>query len=193
MQRLRKRFLMVKRKFKKDQNLIFLPLNVMDVARYVVNYSNEKDYGISNPKLQKVLYFIQAYFLIREKVPCFSEEIEAWAFGPVVPEVYEEFESSGSCDIPYIKTYRIFRDRGLFSLERCEFDDLVIPDAVKREINRVVDRLAGYSATDLTEITMRQDPWENAYVPGEQNEITTESIRKYFGKGRKNESQTIKK
>ena len=191
MQRLRKRFLMVKRKFKKDQNLIFLPLNVMDVARYTVNYCNEKNYGISNLKLQKVLYFIQAYFLIQEKVPCFREEIQAWAFGPVVAEVYEEFECSGSCDIPYIKTYRIFRDRGLFSLERYEFDDSIIPVAAKRTINRVVDRFAGYSATDLTEITMRQGPWENAYVPGEQNEITTESIREYFEEGKKNESQAV--
>lgn len=170
--------------FRRDRNLVFLSLNVLDVARYVVNYSNEKDYGISNLKLQKVLYFIQAYFLTREKVPCFSEEIEAWAFGPVVPEVYEEFERSGSCDIPYIKTYRIFKDRGPFSLERCEFDDSVIPDAVKRTINRVVDRLSGYTATDLTDITMRQDPWENAYVPGEQNEITTGSIREYFEEGK---------
>lgn len=59
MQRLRKRFLMVKRKFKKDKNLIFLPLNVMDVARYTVNYCNEKNYGISNLKLQKMLYFMK--------------------------------------------------------------------------------------------------------------------------------------
>lgn len=171
--------------FRRDRDLVFLPLNVLDVARYTVNYCNEKNYGISNLKLQKVLYFIQAYFLIREKVPCFSEEIEAWAFGPVVPEVYEEFERSGSCNIPYIKTYRIFRNGDLFSSERYEFDDSIIPDAVKREINRVVDRLSGYSATDLTDITMRQDPWKEAYVPGEQNEITTGSIREYFEEGRK--------
>lgn len=43
--------------FRRDRNLVFLSLNVLDVARYVVNYSNEKDYGISNLKLQKVLYF----------------------------------------------------------------------------------------------------------------------------------------
>lgn len=180
---------MANRKFKKDQDLIFLPLNVMDVARYTVNYSNKKDYGISNLKLQKVLYFIQAFFLIQEKVPCFSEEIQAWAFGPVVAEVYEAFECSGSCDIPYIKTYRIFRDRGLFSLEKYEFDDSIIPGAAKRKIDRVVNRFSGYTATDLTEITMRQDPWKNAYVPGEQNEITTESIRKYFEKGKMNKSR----
>ena len=36
--------------------------NVLDVCRYIINYSNKKDYGISNLKLQKILYFIQAFF-----------------------------------------------------------------------------------------------------------------------------------
>ena len=29
---------------------------VLDVARYIINYSNEKNYSISNLKLQKLLY-----------------------------------------------------------------------------------------------------------------------------------------
>ena len=62
--------------------------SVLDVAKYVIFYSNEKKYDISNLKLQKILYFIQAEFLVSENEPCFYEEIEAWNFGPVVPEVY---------------------------------------------------------------------------------------------------------
>lgn len=38
--------------------------DVLEICRHVINYSNEKDYGISNLKLQKMLYLIQAYFLI---------------------------------------------------------------------------------------------------------------------------------
>lgn len=37
--------------------------NVLTVCRHIINFSNEKDYGISNLKLQKILYFVQAYFL----------------------------------------------------------------------------------------------------------------------------------
>lgn len=51
--------------------------NVLDVCRYVINYSNDKDYDISNLKLQKLLYFIQAYFLINKNETCFNETIEA--------------------------------------------------------------------------------------------------------------------
>lgn len=48
--------------------------DVLEVCRHVINYSNEKEYGISNLKLQKVLYFIQAYFLIdkTKNAPCFD-------------------------------------------------------------------------------------------------------------------------
>ena len=62
--------------------------NVLDISRYIINYSNVKDYGISNLKLQKILYFVQAYFLIETGSPCFKEKIEAWDFGPVVPKAY---------------------------------------------------------------------------------------------------------
>ena len=50
--------------------------NVLEICRHVINYSNEKDYGISNLKLQKVLYFIQAYFLISTPDRCFNEKIK---------------------------------------------------------------------------------------------------------------------
>lgn len=58
-------------------------------------------YGISNLKLQKLLYFVQAYFLAftENGTPCFKEKIEAWQFGPVVPNVYYYFCSYGAMKI----------------------------------------------------------------------------------------------
>ena len=38
--------------------------NVLDVCRHVINYSNEQNYGISNLKLQKILYFIHNQMLL---------------------------------------------------------------------------------------------------------------------------------
>lgn len=37
--------------------------DAVSIARFVINYSNKQEYGISNLKLQKIMYFIQAYFL----------------------------------------------------------------------------------------------------------------------------------
>ena len=45
----------------KERRMLYMGYDVLEVCRHVINYSNEKEYGISNLKLQKVLYFIQAY------------------------------------------------------------------------------------------------------------------------------------
>lgn len=70
-------------------------LDTLNVARYIINYSNQEKYGISNLRLQKLLYFVQAYYLISSGNPCFGDRIEAWDFGPVVPVVYHEFKRFG--------------------------------------------------------------------------------------------------
>ncbi|SCH46168.1 Uncharacterized phage-associated protein [uncultured Clostridium sp.] len=156
--------------------------NVLDVCRYVINYSNKHDYGISNLKLQKVLYFIQAYFLTNKKshTPCFNEKIEAWDFGPVVPEAYHEYKQYGSGDIPTIKSYILFDNENIWNSKRVLCNDDVITNEDKNLIDKVVDKFSDYSATDLVSLTHRQSPWIDVYVPHQNNEITLDAIRKYF-------------
>ena len=93
--------------------------DVLEVCRHVINYSNEQDYGISNLKLQKVLYLIQAYFLIdkTKNASCFDDKIESWDFGPVIPCAYNEYKQYANGDIPTIESYYLFdTDTDLVSL-----------------------------------------------------------------------------
>ncbi len=156
--------------------------NVLDVCRYVINYSNEKDYGISNLKLQKILYFIQAYFLsyTESHKPCFAEEIEAWDFGPVVPAAYHEYKQYGSGDIPTITSYINFDVDNIWEISRVDFNDDCICEDDKAIINGVVDKFSDYSATDLVTLTHNQAPWKDAYEPHKNKEITIDAIRRYF-------------
>lgn len=151
----------------------------IDVARYIVNYSNDKNYCISNLKLQKLLYFVQAYFLLSDEVSCFSEDIEAWDFGPVVPEVYHEFKRFGSAEIPPVKTY-FEMDGGFDTLKRKEFDESIISSKDRKMIAEVVDGFKGYSSTALVTLTHNQAPWRDAYIPGQSRKITPEAIQRYF-------------
>ena len=124
--------------------------DVQNVAEYVITYSEVKDYGISNLKLQKILYLIQAYSLIHTKKPCFSEDIEAWDFGPVIPEVYRKYKQFGSTDIQ-------IRFRRLEEVQKgFEKED-------RKRIEEVVDRFADFSAADLTILTQNQAPWNEAF------------------------------
>lgn len=156
--------------------------NVLDVCRYVINYSNEQEYGISNLKLQKILYFIQAFFIICKinNEPCFYEKIEAWDFGPVVPEAYQEYKRYGSGNIPTVDFYTQLNEEDIWDSEVVNYDDSIIKDSDKNLINQVINKFADYSATNLVSITHNQNPWKDAYKKGENNEITTEAIKEYF-------------
>lgn len=79
----------------------------LDIARYIIERCREKNRTVSNLKLQKILYFVQAEFLVTKNQPCFAETIEAWDFGPVVPEVYYEYRMYGSANIPCIGKSRV--------------------------------------------------------------------------------------
>lgn len=152
----------------------------IDICRHVINYSNQKGYGVSNLKLQKLLYFIQAYFLLTEKEPCFSDKIEAWDIGPVVTAAYREYKQFGSCDIPTI-THVIEKDSNdIWASRIVPFYDEVLTQEDKRTAEIVVDKFSDYSTTDLVELTHDQKPWIDAYIPKRHNEITIEAIEEYF-------------
>lgn len=152
----------------------------LDIARYIINYSNEQEYGISNLKLQKLLYFVQAEFLAytSEKKPCFEEEIEAWGFGPVVPCVYQEYKQFGSGNIPTIIEY--FEVTETWNIVKKIFNPNVIKEKDRNRISDIVDGLSEYSATALVNITHNQAPWSEVYEEGMNNIISKKSIREYF-------------
>ena len=154
--------------------------NVLDICRYVINYSNDRGYGITNLKLQKVLYFVQAYFLITTSKQCFKERIEAWDFGPVVPEAYREYKQFGSSNIPSVSYYVEVNSKDFWNSKVKTYRKEVISNRDQNRIDAVVDRLSDYSATDLVEITHNQTPWMDAYVPYRNNEITPQAIKEYF-------------
>lgn len=137
----------------------------LSIARYIIQRYNSQNKTVSNLKLQKILYFVQAEFLVTKGRPCFAEDIEAWAFGPVVPEVYHEYKVFGSANIP--------------SFGR-SLRPVILMKEDQKLVDGIVDECARYSASDLVEITHNQSPWMDAYVPGSNNVISKESIKRYF-------------
>lgn len=73
----------------------------IDLAKYVVKKCINDKCPISNLQLQKILYYIQRDFLKEKNTPAFNDVIEAWQFGPVVPNVYYEYCSFGSRPISW--------------------------------------------------------------------------------------------
>lgn len=137
---------------------------VLEVARYVIWYCQKMNYIVSNLKLQKILYFLQAEFLVANNMPCFNDRIEAWTFGPVVPNVYYEYRAFGNAHIPCVDMT----------------DNFSISGNDRQLMNDVIDTCSEYTASQLVDLTHHQSPWINAYKPRQNCEITQESIRTFF-------------
>jgi len=128
-------------------------LTALDVANYVISLASANVIGdegevegVTNLKLQKVLYFIEAYSLAVTKKSLFSDPIEAWEYGPVIPTVYHEFKSHGSDPI-------VLEDPALVKMKQ-DTKDMI--EGVWNTFNK-------YSASRLVNITHSHSPWINAY------------------------------
>ena len=65
------------------------------IAKYIINYCNEKGIPISNLKLQKLLYFAWVEYYKKTRQELFHDDICAWQLGPVIPDVYFEYCAFG--------------------------------------------------------------------------------------------------
>ena len=70
----------------------------MDLANYIVDKCIKDNVPITNLQLQRILYFVQKDFLKRG-FRAFSDDMEAWELGPVVPNVYFYFCGFGAMPI----------------------------------------------------------------------------------------------
>lgn len=151
--------------------------NVIDVSKYIINYSNQIGSPISNLKLQKLLYFVQANFLLdsNKQKTCFPNDIEAWGFGPVVPEAYRFFKEYGSTNIPP------------YGDHSCDYFDFSSHE--EELIQEIVTMFKDYSATALVSLTHKHDPWifaNDAQQAGYSNKIYNEIIYDYYQGNLKN-------
>ena len=135
-----------------------------DVAAYMLKKQGE----MTAMKLQKLVYYAQAWSLVWDDEPLFKERIEAWANGPVVPSLYAEH-------------------RGQFKVLSWEKGDPARLTPTQRES---VDAVLGYYGDKpsqwLSDLTHREAPWLDArrgLGPGERGsqEISHASMAEYYG------------
>lgn len=115
---------------------------------------------ISNLKLQKLLYYAQGCYLAIKGKPLFFEKILAWAHGPVVNEVYQEYKHYHSNGIIYNGDY-----------------DNSIKKQDEELLEQVYEIFGQYSARGLRNKTHREAPWCNTEI---NQEIKQDVIKEYF-------------
>lgn len=129
---------------------------VEDVGKYVLEYCRERNYDIPHPKLQKILYFLQAYFVTKKGNVCFEEEIEVHKTGPIISEVSSIYNRYGGYDL------LIFEK----NLNLTPLNESPIEISDREIIERIVDWLSVYSSSELFDAIKNQDVWKNSIESG---------------------------
>lgn len=159
-----------------------------DVARYILMTSDKANHPASNLRLQRLLYFIDGYYMAvhGKDSDLFIEEFRAWKYGPAVQEVYFIFLPNGADSIPKEKyenketvTFNDSTKRVNFKLSPWNQD--VISDGDRSFIDNIVNLLSCYD--DLTLVNISHDPhgpWARHYDGSSKSIIPKEEIRSYF-------------
>lgn len=151
----------------------------VEVAKYVINYSHDINHPISNLKLQKILYYIQAASLVELGYKCFEEAIVAWEFGPVVEDVYQLYKEYGRAEIPPQSAFKNMDfDSGKMKIVITESKEIDIAD--KRIIDKIVNAYKEVeNPFELVKKTHQEDPWKTTEI---NQEIPCPLIKEYYGK-----------
>jgi uncharacterized phage-associated protein len=137
--------------------------NVFDVAQYIL----DKLGPMTAMKLQKLIYYCQAWSLVWDEERLFTDRIEAWASGPVVPALYQKHK--GQYQVSILP----------------EGDGSRLSPQGRDTIDAVLKAYGNKSAQWLADLTHMEQPWNDArkgYDPGDlcENEITPASMHEYY-------------
>jgi len=137
--------------------------SVFDVAQYIL----EKNGEMTAMKLQKLVYYSQAWNIAWTDNALFPERIEAWADGPVCPELFQLHKHS-------FKLAKLSKG----SASRLSGQD-------KKTIDKVIAFYGDKSPQWLSDLTHMEAPWRDARgaLPARmrsQREITPKSMGEYY-------------
>jgi uncharacterized phage-associated protein len=114
------------------------------VSDFLLVESRERGEVLTNLKLQKLLYYAQAWHLALNDKPLFDEDFEAWLHGPVLPSQYHRFKE--------------FQWRPITS----EVTYPRMPERIPAHLNEIMDVFCIESAVALELMTHREMPWIDA-------------------------------
>jgi uncharacterized phage-associated protein len=105
--------------------------------------ANETGSFISNLKLQKLVYYAQAWHLALHDAPLFDQDFQAWIHDPVIPSLYQDYKSFGWQPILKEATPNL-------------------PPTVSQFLEEVAGEYFACDAYELEQMTHIEEPWRRA-------------------------------
>lgn len=134
----------------------------IDIANWLINKGIEDHNPLTPAKLQKLLYFVHALYLAYSGDPLINEEFEAWAYGPVIPDIYHEYKSYGRSEITKKRD-----------------TNLVLEPKDENFLNLFWQKWGNTPTSKLIELAhIANDPWDQSFRKGYYNSSIPNSIIK---------------
>lgn len=131
------------------------------VANYFIKRSLETEMSVTPMKLVKLVYIAHGWNLALTDEPLITEGVEAWKYGPVVPEVYHTFKQYGDNSITKLEVIPyVVSSPGASEVLMHEFrPPLPAPESIPL-LNRVWDLYKEFDGLQLSTLTHKKDtPW----------------------------------
>lgn len=121
------------------------PYSANEIAKWILaSIDREAGDAITHLKLQKLVYYAQAWSLALRGEPLFDEELRAWAHGPVADSIFQEYKHLGWEAIP------------------APTDVPNLSEEVREHIGSVIEVYGDFSAKHLEKMTHAEGPWKAA-------------------------------
>ena len=156
------------------------PYKAAHIANFILESARED--GIRDISILKLLKLVYIFFgwtcVAHPRTYLFSDPIEAWDYGPVVPSLYYELRKFGKGQIKELATlYDPFDDRDPREPKKDEMAD----NEIFGTLNTIWDSYKNASAQHLVALTHEEgSPWWNTYDGTRNKEIPKELIRNYY-------------
>lgn len=140
--------------------------NVYTIAEYTLWYCDVKlKKPICNLRLQKYLYYIQGISFFCSNEPLFENIIEAWKYGPTVPDVYYNYNMHLTNPI---------------KIAHEPIED--ISERAFAIIKKVCDKFKDVETMELVNRTKNEEPYKKSYIELGKEVIEIEIIKNFFKK-----------
>lgn len=121
--------------------------DVLDVAAYLLEHARASIKSETTFWIQKMVYYSQVMSLVHYHTPLFKQDIEAWANGPVVQELYQAHKG-----VRYIKSWNT-DNLG---------DSTNLSNKHQALIDLALEKYGNQSGQILSELTHSERPWNEA-------------------------------
>jgi uncharacterized phage-associated protein len=142
------------------------------IAEFFLQKANLSGKPITNKKIQKLVYYAQAWSLVVNKKPLFKEKIEAWVHGPAIRSIYAKYKEFGFNPIK--------KEPDLALIKKISTTD-------KKLLEQVWKLYGKYDSSYLEMLTHSEAPWQDARAGLEasensEQEITQKSMKDFYSK-----------